>query len=217
MKLAPKLVLSTLIINGIISGIIFFLPGIVAVGLWFLILPGLILGILPTLFMYHVCAAVPWLIFHQRNPFLSYLLPVLIVGTVAFGMPSVFNDRLQKELRAEQARNAPPPTKLATVDSIALQSKSKSESLHCGYLCQLLLLNKVAKEVVVNPLPGQGKPLAFRLAPNAECSYKETKRLLEQDYYLDPSELAPIAVSTHLRLSKGICILPGHTRFQAQP
>lgn len=209
MKLAPKLVLSTLIINGIISGIIFALPGIVAVGLWFLILPGLILGILPTLFIYHACAAVPWLIFHQRKPFLSYLLPVLIVGPVAIGMPGVFNDRLQKELSAEQARNAPPPTKLATVDSIALQSNSKAESLNCGYLCQLLLFNKVAKKVVVNPLTGQGKPLAFRLAANAECYYQKTKRLLEQDSYLDPGDLAHIAVSTHLRLSKGICILPG--------
>jgi hypothetical protein len=170
MQLTSKLVLTSLIINGILSGIIFLVPNLVTVGLFLLILPRLIMGLMPTVFLYHFCAAAPWLYLRNRNTLLSILLPVALVLTLALGIPSLFNERLQAEVRAEQARNAPPPLKLPKLDSIALQSNSKSEYLHCGYLCQTLLFNNVTKEVIVNPIPLGGKPVAFRLAPNAECT-----------------------------------------------
>ena len=138
-----------LIITGILATIAVLIPGIVVIGFIFFVIPGIILLISPTIFIYP-------LIIHSMKSFISSLIQRILI-TVLLGclVALLLNIPVWQKVSKLTSNDisSPKPIKLSgTIAIFELYNFDKNDqygNLLCNRLCQRLLYSGTAKKVLV--------------------------------------------------------------------
>lgn len=185
-----KIITVYLIVTGIGAFIALAMPTLVILGFYLLILPGLILSLMPTAFLYGVIFAAGWVV--ARMVFGDGIIPVVAgLGTLALVVTTVPMPTRAADLAAYKASNLPD---VAPAKPIELQGDlrfnfdnpktNKSSGPYvkgqagyaCDSYCMAALFTPGVTSVTVDKvsLDDHGKPSAdartYRLARRPECS-----------------------------------------------
>lgn len=171
------LLITYLWITGIGAAIVLAVPGLVVIGLFLLIVPGLILGLLPTAFLYGVVFALVWFPLHLvAGDWPAAIAAALVTLGIMFAVPIEGNRVTEARYRAELADDSLPavPIVLAghvRVDRLTALSRKDVDSViayrarsggkldagdlarmdrDCTDLCTALLFTAGVESVTVN-------------------------------------------------------------------
>ncbi len=147
-----KFLATALIVTGVITAAVFAMPDLVTIGLFLLILPGVLLAITPTIFLYLMAFSLPWFLLSQRGLATGALSGLATVAWIGVGLPLMLNGRTSQWLSDAQAKEAAPSTRIATARIVGLQPQSGSTKDGCSDLCQTLLYNSSVERVVLLPV-----------------------------------------------------------------
>ena len=103
-----KFLVTALIVTGVITVAVFAMPDLITLGLFLLILPGVLLAFTPTVFLYLMAFSLPWFLLSQRGIAVSALGGLATVAWVGFGLPSILNQRTSQRLFEAQAKEVAP-------------------------------------------------------------------------------------------------------------
>jgi len=206
-----KFLTTVLIVTGMITAAVFAMPDLVAIGLFLLILPGVLLGITPTVFLYLMAFSLPWFLLSQRSIVIGALGGLAAIAWVGFWLP-ILNGRTSQWLSDAQAKEAATSTRIAAARVVALQSVSGSAQDGCSDLCQTLLYNGSVERVVL--LPGKnnganGQSISFRVEQKSSCRDADPK-LQSRGWgntWLKDSGQSKIAQTVRLRIADGECLV----------
>src|SRR5258708_2177448 len=208
-----KFLVTALIVTGVITVAVFAMPDLITIGLFLLVLPGVLLAITPTVFLYLMAFSLPWFLLSQRGIAISALGGLAAVAWVGFGLPSILNWRTSQWLFDAQAKEAAPSTRIAAGRIVALQPLSGSAKKGCSDLCQTLLFNSPVDRRVL--LPGKsmggthGHSISFRVERRSSCP--DTDPRLQSggwgNTWLKDSGQSKIAQTVRLRIADGECLV----------
>ncbi len=189
-----RLILLYLGITGAGAFIALSAPWLVVLGLFLGILPGLVLGLMPTAFLWGVAFALPWFLLRAALGDQVAIIPAALIGaaamwlipaTSALASRTILNSALVPDViprdRIKLAGNIlleVPSLKLARdVDGAPMQDYA-DRPYQCTALCAALLATPGVTSVTLNAIgeaKGPGTPLTrsarrFRIVPKAQCS-----------------------------------------------
>lgn len=143
-----------LLVSGGVSLVVWNMPDLIVLGYIFLILPGVILSLMPTFFLYLVVFSAVWFGLRGRGVPLASVAGGLAVGLVAVGLPQYFNLQTSQWLVEAESRELVPQEKIGGTHGLIVIEKPKKTlgRRDCDELCQLLLYNDVAKKVMIRSL-----------------------------------------------------------------
>ncbi len=161
-----------MVVTGLATMVLLAAPDLVLIGLVFLIVPGLVMSVIPTVFLYQCLVLGPWLVLRRRRGDFTALAVGLAIGLgVGVGGPQLLNAAMERAGSVAMEGDQKLATKPGPVERVWIDEAKKG----CGTLCQLLLLNGVAREVIV------GEGVAYRLEESEECvPAKELERVLDE-------------------------------------
>lgn len=200
-------------------------------------LPGLFLGIAPSLFFYLlVWWGLNWLALKLgmvagfdpatwQVRWIANLVPVAIILAVAFTIPSMVNAPREQEIAQLQATDLRPPgvIKLPAIVAIELPKFSRGrrgEGPHCEALCLRLLYNGVASRVVAAArLPeGTTELASYRIERRDQCPKPDLPRTLivwpEEHLALHGTKPMRVEDRVRARTSAGECLVRGIGRIE---
>ncbi len=213
--------------SGGATALVFLAPSLIVFASLALIIPGLVLAAMPTVFFYAVVFSAAWFGLHGISRMVAASVGAALVGAVAFVLPEAINTVSAARLEEAARRDREPPAPVGRVARIGLQATGETWSASvCNDLCQLLLLNGSADEVVSLPRPDEPapaprsrtaprQPTAFRLVPAPTCPDAEAviKGSSRQSWTQQSAEIAKAA---RLRVAGGVC-LSGQEAGDAEP
>jgi hypothetical protein len=148
----------SLLVSGLISLFVLAMPDLIVIGFLFLILPGLVLSAMPTIFLYQVLFTATWFWLRKRGEVTASVAGVALVLVVAFGVPSYFNLQTQQWLVEAEQKDVVPKEKIgpSAAGPYGLVVVEMPQRLlgwpDCDELCQLLLYNDMAAKVMIRNL-----------------------------------------------------------------
>jgi hypothetical protein len=207
--------------------LVFLAPSLIVFASLALIIPGLVLAAMPTVFLYAAVFSTAWFGLHGISRTVAAAVGAALVGAVAFVLPEAINTVSAVWLEEAAKRDHEPPAPVGRVARIGLGATGETWSASvCNDLCQLLLLNGSADEVIALTRPDEPAPAArsraeprrptlFRLASAATCPDAETviKTGNRQSWTQQGAEIAKAA---RLRVAGGVC-LSGLEAGDAEP
>ena len=184
-----------LLVTGITAAIVLAMPWLVILGLFALILPGLILGLAPTAFLWGLGFAIPW---YALRPVLGdyvAIAPAVLIAAAVFWLVPQASVLQSKSQLARSVRPEVIPREAirlaghVLVDTVSvavakpdpLPSYDADEIARrpfvCNALCAALLATPGVESVTVTshgrdddrPGPFDGHARTFRVVPKAEC------------------------------------------------
>lgn len=184
--------------TGLAALIVMALPATAMFGLFLGILPGVILGLTPSLFIYLLAwGTLRWLVlklgaaagFNSGSPTFrrtANLVPVAILMVLAFAIPDMINAPHEREIAQLQTTDVQPSDaiKLPAIVAIELPSSSyrgrRGEGPLCEALCLRLLYNGVVSRVIaVGRFPnGSTEVAGFRIERRDQCPKADLPRSL---------------------------------------
>jgi hypothetical protein len=191
---------------GVATMIAFAVPELVLLGLFFFIVPGLILGASPTVLFYLLVLATPWVVLRPANKAVATAVAIATALGIAYGVPSVVNERTQQKLDAAAQTDIVPATPIAPARTIALLPEGgySQPAGYCSDLCLLLLYNGVAERVISLAPEGQrAEPTLFRIERRATC---DAARIRGRTWMPERTAEA-IVNSARLRVAAGECMI----------
>lgn len=207
-----RILIVALAITGAVTAAVFAMPDLITVGFFLLILPGLILVITPTIFLYLTVFAIAWFSLHQRETALRIITGLTAIAAVGIGLPQLCNSHTAELLQEAQAKEKPAAAPIAKATIVALQSDPTVTRSGCGDLCQSLLYDSGIQRVVLLPAPKTG-PVSFTIQNEKDCP-ADNPKLLATEYWsqwLTDKERAQIAKTTRLRIATGECLVKDET------
>lgn len=161
-----------LLVSGVLSAVVLAAPSLVMLGLFLLILPGLVLGAMPSVFFYLCLFSVVWFSLERRGGAVASVLAgggVLLFG---LGLPMLLNPITDARLVEAASRNLRAQGKVGPVKWIALEfPKGSYHQTDCDELCLMLLYNHAAEGVLMRST--EGKPaVAYRIV-TGRCAVSE--------------------------------------------
>jgi hypothetical protein len=171
-----KFLILYLIVTGVGGAIVLVAPWLVIIGAMALIVPGIILGALPSAFLYGACFALVWFPLQRRSdPWLAAGVAALVTFTTLYLVPVPGNRVTAARHAAELASDIDPPGKIALaghvrIDNVTLMREPGrrapggrasrparplppdhfAKSRSCGPLCAALLFTPGVLSVTVN-------------------------------------------------------------------
>lgn len=204
----------------------FLVPSVIVVAALALIIPGLVLAAMPTVFLYTAIFSAAWFGLRRLNTFVAGAVGMAAVGAVAVLLPEAINTIAAARMEEAAARDREPPIPVGRADRIGLQVGGETWAPdRCNDLCLLLLLNGAADEIVVlarsdappppRSRPEPRRPTTFRLIPAATCPGAEAiiGGGSSQSWTKQATEIAKAA---RLRMASGTC-LSGSPAGETQP
>jgi hypothetical protein len=207
-----------LCVSGGITAIVLSYPSLVIIGLFALILPGLILAVAPTVFLYTLMFSVGWFALSSTRPEFGAAAGLCAMAFIGTGVPYFVNGLTGERLRDASALNRQAASRIPSAKIIAIEEPTGlGLKDYCNELCQLLLYNGVAERVIsIPPVNRSNKkesprqPVAFRIDHQASCSMtKEAMDALGRGNNLTAwtKEKAEIARAVRLRIATGDCLV----------
>jgi hypothetical protein len=208
-----------LLVSGGLTAVVFLQPSLVTVGFFFLILPGIILALAPTVFFYLLIFSIAWFALIRQPAPLGAGAGVVAVAAVALLLPEAMNQAAGRELENPGRRDIHEPGALARAwRTVALQPMGFSTRAACNDVCRLLLYNGEAERVIVLPPsgppparrrpPAPHPPVLFRIERAGSClAEKELHRLDYGDRWLARSRPDDINKAVRWRAATGECLV----------
>lgn len=189
-----RLVLLYLGITGAGAFIALSAPWLVVLGLFLGILPGLVLGLMPTAFLWGVAFALPWFLLRAALGDQVAIIPAALIGAAAMWLiPAASALASRTLLDGALVPDVIPRNKIRLVGDILLEvpilklardvdgapeQDYADRPYQCTALCAALLATPGVTSVTVNAIDkarGPGTPLTrsarrFRIVPKAQCS-----------------------------------------------
>jgi hypothetical protein len=186
---------------GVSAAVVFLAPGLVTLGLFLLIVPGLVMMILPTLFFYATILHVAWIAMWRRSGWGALATGVAACVFCGVVWPLELNRKGMAEFEKARAeiggsRGAIERTESGNLGTVELVA-ARGGGGYCNDLCLTLLLNEDAERVVV----GTG---VYRVVRRERCEVP--KQRLGGSLWvpsLDGDEMRRVAMS---RLAAGECV-----------
>lgn len=233
-----KFLVTYLLVTGVAAALVLAIPSLVIIGFFLLIIPGLLLGLSPTAFLWGLCFAIIWWL--ARTFVRSSIAAVIaLVATAAVVTGATSSERLagQQVLAASILPDVVTSARIAPRGDIRIDipdprvdnsRAARAEGrwpLSCDNLCIALLftpgvtsvtMNDSSKFSVADHRGGTG-PLAegartYRLRSKSECSAEPNTPDLEGRVGLFGKSLADnqaIADDWKLRLATDVCLASG--------
>jgi len=183
--------------TGVAALIVMAFPVTAVFGLFLGILPGIILGLTPALFIYLlVWGALRWLAlkfatvagFNSESwqvGWMASLVPVAILMIVAFRIPETINAPHEQEIAQLEATDVQPPDVIKLPATVAIELPSfsygrrRSEGPFCEALCLRLLYNGVVSRVIAVARFHDGTEVAgYRIERRDQCPKPDLPRSL---------------------------------------
>ncbi len=204
-----------LAVTGLLTAILFAAPTLVVAGYFFLIIPGLILSLIPSVFLYALLFFSGWVGFRRQHTAQSVAAGLAAVLLFVLVLPQSFNRHTDNLLAEAAARdlNPPAPLSIAQNATIAIEAPyGDSRGANCDDLCRLLLFNRNAARVVpLRPLksPKDWEPAAFRLDSSPGCALSEgVLESFARDTRFQWTKSGPaIAQAVRWRIASGDCLV----------
>jgi hypothetical protein len=186
-----------LIVTGIGAALVLAMPWLVIIGFFLLIVPGIILALLPTAFMYGLLFSIVWFpLHHLLGDWAAAAVAALVTIGVFYAIPIEGNRVTQKRFEQQLAGDILPPAPITLKGNVRLDSSSRynlehsnrgdpswvpdasyySNSKMCSQFCAaLLLLDGVESVTVFSPrVSADGallrpESVTFTRVPRAQC------------------------------------------------
>ena len=147
-----------LTVSGVLAGVVWLAPGLVVVGYLFLIIPGLILSVSPTVFVYLTLVAV----IRRSLPLESAIGSTLIASGLAilmgWSVMQPFRAAALREYQASQLPDVQPGHPVKIRGHIRLEFPDDRRVPQCDYLCLALLDTPGVESVTVVTTGKSGGP-----------------------------------------------------------
>ena len=230
----PKLLKRYLLVTGILAFVAITMPGLVAIGL-FLIIPGLLLGLAPTAFMWGCFFTLGWALVRRfASQPIAMLAGVAVTAAIAFAVPWPSQQAGRKLLDSSLMPDISPSGRVAPAGDVRLDIQPRPDNKNppvkgyvraysCDNLCVTLLFTPGVRSVTVNDsgpfTPEQHRQgtgefstgsRTYRLLPKAECGGREIKPDIEGRVGLVGKTLEDnraIESEWNLKLSSESCIV----------
>ena len=155
-----------LAVLGVASLLILNSPGLVTLGLWMLVLPGLILIAIVNVFFYLLAFSVGWFVLvGRKGRAVAIKGGLFAVVFFAIGLPALLDLRTRAWVWWATVRDRATASKIGPAPSVGLQLADQTRTDgRCDDLCLALLYNGVAQRVDTIPTKADAegtKPTAF--------------------------------------------------------
>ena len=203
-----------LAVLGVASLLILNSPGLVTLGLWMLVLPGLILIAIVNVFFYLLAFSVGWFVLvGRKGRAVAIKGGLFAVVFFAIGLPALLDLRTRAWVWWATVRDRATASKIVPAPSVGLQLADQTRTDgRCDDLCLALLYNGVAQRVDTIPTKADAegtKPTAFsyRIERRGTCS--EAKDVLGQNqpWLAENEGRVRLADSVRLRIAAGECLV----------
>lgn len=205
----PKALLLALAISGGLSLLVWAMPDLIILGYIMLILPGVVLSLMPTCFLYLCAFSVGYYFARQQGPVQASFYGLAALAVLALGVPLALNRESESLLAEERARQRQPAQKVALSGRVAIDMDRAGLGDPCSDLCQILLFQGTAQEVVVRNLRSKAAQ-AYRLQ-KGDCNVDLPKldKMLQASLSFggNPKRASELAESSKARIASGDCIL----------
>jgi hypothetical protein len=196
--------------------IVFLFPNLIVWGFFMLILPGIIMGFLPTAAIYLVLFSIAWFVLNRKHAGLAILTGIGVVWAVGFYFPNQLNQATAVALEDAKPREREPAAPLTNVRVVAIDTGYPYWSDSCGDLCQVLLFNGEVEHVIL--IPPAGPPpknyravspdrVAYRIAPAADCLDNPDKLLRAGARWLSQEDAEQTKRVVLTRIATGECLV----------
>jgi hypothetical protein len=221
-----------LVVTGIGAALVLAMPWLVIIGFFLLILPGIVLALMPTAFLYGVLFSVIWFpLHHWLGEWPASVLAGLVTFGVFYAIPIEGNRVTYERFEQQMAGDVTPSVPIILKGHLRLDSWSRynlehsrssgrpwapnadyySKSKQCSEVCAgLLLMDGVESVTVVNSnSPVDGSPpttraVTFSRIPRAQCSESIVPNHNFNQFGSVPPKFSDLL---KLRLASGDCIL----------
>src|SRR4051794_39530475 len=133
-----KLLAVSVVVTGAVSLVVFAIPDLITIGLFLFILPGVILGLAPTIFLYLSTFSIAWFCLNHRGIPVGIAAGLAAAAGVGYGLPSLLNLQSEASVMQARAKEATPAGKLDVPHVIGLR-RSRHNFDSCDAMCQMLL------------------------------------------------------------------------------
>jgi hypothetical protein len=221
---------------GVAALIVMAFPVTAVFGLFLGILPGIILGLTPSLFIYLLAWGVlRWLVLKLATVsgfnsgswqlrWMASLVPVAILMVLAFRIPETINRPHEQEIAQLEATDVQPSDviKLPTIVAVELPSftygRRRGEGPFCEALCLRLLYNGVVSRVIAVARFSDGIELAgYRIERRDQCPKPDLPRSLivwPQQHLEMGTEPRSVEQRVQARIAGGECLVREAARIE---
>jgi hypothetical protein len=231
LRIVARFLRRYLIVTGVLAALALGAPSIVILGLFALILPGLILAVMPTAFLYGAVFAIVWYpARHRIGQYRATVLSLAVVAGIGFGLPALMNVGASGAVAMLRAEDKEPPRPVAMSGTLRIERgphaspvtqppRGEARVYACDDLCAAGLFTHGVSAVRLASRP-DGKPAPERRSRvELDAAYRLTSRSpdeascpgaivpVESRGGLDPwPDLKELRVAWKLALSGGTCL-----------
>jgi hypothetical protein len=210
--------LTALLVLGGLTAVLFVAPTLVTVGFFLLIVPGLILLVTPSVFLYLLLFSIGWFGLRGKPPLVAAGTGLALVIAVGLLLPEVLNEAAREELAGAFRREVAEPHAPRSWRTVALQTVGPTARVECNDVCRLLLFNgEVERVLVLNApdAPAAGRrtspppaPALFRIERSGSCVADKNKyRSRFGDQWLERRKMDELDRAVRLRAATGECLM----------
>jgi hypothetical protein len=209
-----KTLILLLTITGGLALLVGMAPDLIVLGYLFLIVPGIILTLMPTVFLYLCVFSAIWFATRKQGEGQAVLFGLAGLAVAALGVPMALNRESETALAELRARELQPRQEIRGAGIVTIEVPKSYGAGGCNELCQLLLFNGQAEQVVVRVESGK-EPEAFRISrEDCRMDLKPLERMLEPRHLTwsraDGAKAAAQAVKS--RIAGGECLVRDELR-----
>jgi len=196
---------SALAVTGAVTLLVFEFPDIITIGLLAFILPGLILGLTPSIFFYLCLFSAGWFSTTRFPVWVRALAGVTAMFFVGVTVPHMLNATTARWLTEARARDLAPNSPVSRISSLAITPDHGHSG--CGDVCQTLLFNGSVQNILEAgraDRSGNRIHYSFAIEPRATCP--DAKKMLEGENWLR-DRWKQVAKNSRLRIASGECLI----------
>jgi hypothetical protein len=209
-----KILKLALLVTGTLALFVWVMPDWIILGFFLLILPGVVLSLMPSVFLYLSTFSAIWFFTRKRGEMQAVGFGLAGLLTLAVGLPIVLNRKSEALLAEANERELAPREKVSGRGRvISIELPASTGTATCSELCQVLLFNGEAEQVVVRTngeKSHQKSVRGFRLE-NGDCQIDLTgvKKMLEVSYWTwsKGKQAEAVAHAVRSRIAGGECLV----------
>lgn len=206
-----------LAITGALSLVVLAMPWLVILGAFALILPGLILGLAPTAFLWGALFTAFWVPLRAlMGEWPATIIAGALAGAVVIAIPTLLNAPFHAQAAAERSGDKIPPSRIAFSGTIEVTVpyrawiNAEKNGLACDLVCHAILYTPGVDAVILREGPGRPKPVApvqLRLEKRSGgCDSKGTANATTESWG-DWNERPGLLQSWLIRQAGGECLV----------
>ena len=206
-----------LAITGVVSLVVLAMPWLVILGAFALILPGLILGLAPTAFLWGAVFTAFWIPLRGlMGEWPATIVAGALAGAVVIAIPTLLNAPFHAQAAAERSGDKIPSSRVALSGTVEVTVpyrawiNTEKNGLACDLVCHAVLYTPGVDAVILREGPGRSKPVApvqLRLEKRSGgCDSKGTANATTESWG-DWGERPTLLKSWLIRQAGGECVV----------